>query len=176
MDQIAAEAGVTKPILYRHFHDRPGLVAAVTLRYLAELRAALANVEAPDLRTLTWRQLDQGLRYLETRPGLLEFINRQRGFEASSGRDFEHAEPFVAFVRAILIERGLDPDAAGPWAVGMGGLFNHACMWWLRTRTMPRERLVEHIVSLLWDGLGKLIGESEPPPGAAGAPRRSPIG
>lgn len=176
MDQIAAEAGVTKPILYRHFRDKRGLVAAVTLRYLAELRAALAQVEAPDLRTLTRRQLDQALRYLETRPGLLEFINRERGFEESADRAFEHAEPFVAFVRSLLLERGLDPDAAGPWAVGMGSLFNGACTWWLRTRAMPRERFVEHIVALLWDGLGKLVGESDLPRDEDGPRRRSPLG
>lgn len=174
MDQIAAEAGVTKPIVYRHFRDKRGLVAAVTLRYMAELRAALAQVDAPDLRELTRRQLDAGLRYLETRPGLLEFISRERGFEESSDRAFEQAEPFVAFVRQLLEERGLDPDAAGPWAVGMGGLFYHACLWWLRTRAMPRERFVDHIVALLWDGLGTLVGEADGPRGGT-RPRR-PLG
>jgi hypothetical protein len=26
--------------------------------------------------------------------------------------------------------------------------------WWLRSRTMPRARLVEYLTSLLWDGFG----------------------
>src|SRR5512135_2304476 len=37
MDEIAAEAGVTKPILYRHFGDKDGLYAALTERYLRML-------------------------------------------------------------------------------------------------------------------------------------------
>ncbi|MGW1149090.1 TetR/AcrR family transcriptional regulator, partial [Streptomyces sp. NPDC002454] len=45
MNAIAAEAGITKPILYRHFGDKGGLYAALAERHtdglLASLRAAL---------------------------------------------------------------------------------------------------------------------------------------
>ena len=47
MNLIAAEAGITKPILYRHFGDKGGLYRALAARYtedlLARLRAALAT-------------------------------------------------------------------------------------------------------------------------------------
>src|SRR5437870_1050650 len=61
MDQIAAEAGVAKPILYRHFGDRGGLVLAVAVRFMAELRtdlrAALA-LPAADPRTIVVAAID----------------------------------------------------------------------------------------------------------------------
>src|SRR3954469_13134032 len=45
MNAIAAEAGITKPILYRHFGDKGGLYAALAKRHtdalLDSLRAAL---------------------------------------------------------------------------------------------------------------------------------------
>src|SRR4051812_49981144 len=45
MNAIAAEAGITKPILYRHFGDKGGLYAALATRHtdalLDSLRAAL---------------------------------------------------------------------------------------------------------------------------------------
>ena len=45
MNAIAAEAGITKPILYRHFGDKGGLYRALANRHtdalLASLRAAL---------------------------------------------------------------------------------------------------------------------------------------
>ncbi|MBI0378905.1 helix-turn-helix transcriptional regulator, partial [Streptomyces albiflaviniger] len=45
MNAIAAEAGITKPILYRHFGDKGGLYRALAKRHtdalLASLRAAL---------------------------------------------------------------------------------------------------------------------------------------
>jgi AcrR family transcriptional regulator len=36
MDAMAAEAGITKPILYRHFGDRDGLIAAVANPFAPE--------------------------------------------------------------------------------------------------------------------------------------------
>ena len=41
MDQIAAGCGVTKPIIYRHFGDRDGLVMAMAVRFVAALVGAL---------------------------------------------------------------------------------------------------------------------------------------
>ena len=37
MDEIAAEAGVAKPILYRHFGNKDGLYAALVERYMGAL-------------------------------------------------------------------------------------------------------------------------------------------
>src|SRR5687767_9352093 len=41
MDEIAAEAGVTKPIVYRAFGDREGLTKALADRFADELAASL---------------------------------------------------------------------------------------------------------------------------------------
>ena len=50
MDSLAAEAGITKPILYRHFGDRAGLVSAIADRFadtlLADLTTALSQSTA----------------------------------------------------------------------------------------------------------------------------------
>ena len=58
MNAIAAEAGITKPILYRHFGDKGGLYRALAKRHtdalLASLRAAL---DAPRATAGTgWRR------------------------------------------------------------------------------------------------------------------------
>ncbi|MEA2477942.1 MAG: hypothetical protein QOC87_2141, partial [Actinomycetota bacterium] len=48
MSEIAAAAGVTKPILYKHFGDKGGLYRTLAERYvqriLEELRGALALI------------------------------------------------------------------------------------------------------------------------------------
>src|SRR5689334_25296093 len=46
MEAVAREAGVTKPILYRVFDDRGGLVHAVGDRFAAELNDVLAKALA----------------------------------------------------------------------------------------------------------------------------------
>ena len=163
MEAIAAEAGVTKPILYRHFGDQAGLAGALAQRYLAELEAELAPHAQLDLRAQTAAQLDAGLRVVERHPGLYEYITHQRGFERAA----EEAGPlnagFEAFVTAVLANAGLDTRAAGPWAHAMAGLFHSSTLWWIRTRAMSREDFVGYIVELLWDGLGQLLGTAENP-------------
>src|SRR4029450_7094161 len=41
MDELAAEAGITKPILYSHFGDKAGLVTALAERVAGQLNAAV---------------------------------------------------------------------------------------------------------------------------------------
>src|SRR5918999_1941878 len=41
MDDVAAEAGVSRVVLYRYFGDKRGLYQAVAERYVAELMAEL---------------------------------------------------------------------------------------------------------------------------------------
>ena len=58
MDEMAAEAGITKPVLYRYFRDRDGLIAAVAERFsdglverLEQALAAGAPLSAPRRRS-----------------------------------------------------------------------------------------------------------------------------
>ena len=165
MEQIAAEAGITKPILYRHFGDKTGLVAAVTLRYLDELRSALVRVDGSlGLRERTEAQFELGLAYLEKRPGLLHFVDRQHGFRASETWEGEHVEGLLQIVRGLVAARGLDPRVAAPWAHGIGGLIMGTVLAWLRerevakVRALPREEMARAATALLFDGVERLIG------------------
>lgn len=80
MNAIAAEAGITKPILYRHFGDKGGLYAALAKRHtdalLASLRAAL---DAPvDRRERVESTLDTYLAAIEARPQVYRFLMHRR--------------------------------------------------------------------------------------------------
>src|SRR4051795_5892761 len=87
MASIAAEAGITKPILYRHFGDKSGLYAALATRHtdalLASLRAAL---DAPaERRERVEATLDTYLAAIELRPQVYRFLMHPA--EGSSGGD-----------------------------------------------------------------------------------------
>ena len=165
MEQMAAEAGITKPILYRHFGSRTGLVAAVSRRYLAELRPKLAAVDdALPLRERTRRQFEVGLAYLEQRPGLLLFIDREQGFAASADRDGQHAEALVALMRLLIAAKGLDPRLARPLAHGIGGFILRSTVAWVHDReaepskALPLESMAHAITDLIFDGVEGLLG------------------
>ena len=156
MDAIAAAGGVTKPIVYRHFTDRAGLVQAVAERFVAdlldELRTAL--LRAGDGRTLLADTIDAYLRFLEREPNVYRFLQHQTpdvtGFAHRIARE----------VALVLGERlrvaGVDSGAAEPWAHGLVGMAHLAGDWWVDRQTMPRERLVEYLIALAWDGLSSV--------------------
>jgi len=160
MDDIAAEAGITKPILYRHFGDRRGLVAALADRFaqelLSTLRAALAEPAAPrDILSMT---IDAYLGFVEADPSVYRLVL------GSSSSDPVAGDAVSAFLRLVaqevavvlgeqLRQVGADSGAAEPWAFGIVGMVQLAGDWWVERRTLSRARLVEYLTTLLWAGL-----------------------
>ena len=155
MDAIAAEAGITKPILYRHFGDRGGLVEAVARRFADELNDVLTGALAAgdDPRALFVGTVDAYLAFVERDPHLYRFVVQRlevEGFLHQVGRQ-------VAVVLGEQLRAaGHDSGGAEPMAHGIVGLVHAAGDWWLDRGTLPRARLVQYLTELLWDGLGAL--------------------
>jgi len=162
MDEIAAEAAVAKPILYRHFGDKDGLYAALAERYLQELyREAEGALREPNPRLRLAAAVDAFLEAVEREPEVFRFVRRltteqRRGAEAAGAFVAGHAAAIAQVTRQDLERLGLDADAAEPWAHGIVGMMQFVAAWWLETRTCPRERLVEQLTTLLWEGFGHL--------------------
>jgi AcrR family transcriptional regulator len=164
MEQLAKAGGVTKPILYRHFGDRDGLITALAERYGNDL---MASVQAPLLtaasepRQLLVSTIDAYVAFIERDPNLYRFLIRQvpdRGAGLPSINALvEGISKQVAIVLGEQLRAaGRDSGAAVPWAFGIVGLVHQAGDWWLDDQTMSRDRLVEYLASLLWDGLANL--------------------
>ena len=167
MDQLAGEGGVTKPILYRHFGDRDGLVQAVADRFARELMESLraglrASTEPRDLLHAT---IDAYLAFVERDPDVYRFLVRQafatRSSDELGGFVGEIAREITVVIGEQLHQAGADTGGAEAWAHGMVGMVHMAGDWWLDRRTMPRSRLVAYLVDLLWDGLGSLRTQPE---------------
>lgn len=165
MESIAREAGVTKPILYRLFGDRDGLLQALGERLakevMDEILASIAQaeedaVEAP--RAALRTAIDAYVALIDRDPEVYRFLTERTG-RASPGQGLDGLAGEVARgVTLVLGERiraeGGDSGAAEPWAFGLVGMIHLAGDWWVQNRTMPRERLVDYLVTLLWDGFG----------------------
>ena len=162
MEELAAEAGVTKPILYRHFGDRRGLVLALgerfSTRLLAELQTAL-TAHPDDPRQTVVATIDTFLRFVDEDPEVYRFLVQRTVAEQR-----EAAEALDTFLRTVsqqvavvlgeqLRAAGRDSGGAEALAHGIVGLVYASGDWWLERRTMPRQTLVEYLASLLWSGL-----------------------
>jgi AcrR family transcriptional regulator len=167
MDAIAAEGGVTKPILYKHFGDRDGLVNALAERFADELTTELgstltdASVGPEDLLR---RTVDAYLRIIEREPQLYAFLSAT----APVTGDMVGIIPRIArLVALVLGERlravGHDSAVAEPWAHGLVGMVHLAGNWWVERGTVPRSYMVDTIVQLAWRGLAS-AGEPVPNP------------
>ncbi|MFI0909722.1 TetR family transcriptional regulator [Streptomyces abikoensis] len=166
MNAIAAEAGITKPILYRHFGDKGGLYRALAVRHtdalLAGLRAAL---DAPtNRRERVETTLDSYLAAIEARPQVYRFLMHPADEGHSSDQGFDvgrHSAPLLRRMgeelAQVIVERvDLGPDGeelARTWGHGIVGMMHAAGDWWLRERPFPRGRLVRHLADLLWGRL-----------------------
>ncbi|MCA1843781.1 MAG: TetR/AcrR family transcriptional regulator; helix-turn-helix transcriptional regulator, partial [Actinobacteria bacterium] len=86
MDQIAAEAGVTKPVVYRFFRDKGDLYEAIATRYVeavaTELRAAWGGAGEP--RELLRSGIDTYLRLVEEEPEISRFLMRRARVEQAA--------------------------------------------------------------------------------------------
>ncbi|MEV3872610.1 TetR family transcriptional regulator [Streptomyces sp. NPDC049906] len=160
MNAIAAEAGITKPILYRHFGDKGGLYAALAERHtdglLASLRAAL---DAPvGRRERIEATLDAYLHAIESRPQVYRFLMHPGKSGPVAGG---HRAPLLNSLGeelARVIEERLDlgPDGerlARVWGHGIIGMMHTAGDWWLSERPCSRAELVRSLADLLWGRL-----------------------
>ncbi|MGY0488024.1 TetR family transcriptional regulator [Streptomyces sp. WG-D5] len=165
MNAIAAEAGITKPILYRHFGDKGGLYAALATRHtdalLASLRAAL---DAPaERRERVEATLDTYLAAIEARPQVYRFLmHPAEGSPTDSGFDVgRHSAPLLRRMGedlAEVIEERVDlgpgsQQLARVWGHGIVGMMHAAGDWWLGDRPCDRAELVRGLADLLWGRL-----------------------
>jgi AcrR family transcriptional regulator len=176
MNAIAAEAGITKPILYRHFGDKGGLYRALAVRHtdalLDNLRTAL---DAPVLRRdRVEATLDAYLVAIETRPQVYRFLMHPADEENPTESGFDvgrHSAPLLRrlgeeLAKVIADRLDLGPggdERARAWGHGIVGMMHAAGDWWLRERPFPREQLVQHLTDLLWGQLAAVKDRADGP-------------
>lgn len=177
MEDIAAEAGVTKPILYRHFGDKGGLYEAVARRTAHQLQErleqALQEADGPHAKLAA--TVDAFLSAVEDRPDVYRFLLHRAAAERPEVNqavgDFTHqlARRFATVLHEQFARYGLAVAHADLIAHAMIGAVHQVSDWWLSRAgdgdTLEREALGDLLVRLLWSGLPSL-GAGE---GASGA-------
>lgn len=162
MEAIAHASGVSKPILYRHFGDREGLIAALADRLIGGLVARLGEVLAGGQtpRGLLHDAIDAYVATIEDDPSLYRFLTNRvpaRGATLSSLVD-QVAAVIAQSLAEGLRGAGLDTAPARPWSYGIVGMVHLAGDDWVARPAIPRAELVGDLTSLLWDGLGTPFG------------------
>jgi AcrR family transcriptional regulator len=168
MDAVAAEAGVTKPVLYRYFSDKAELVDALAERgseILAERLLPAINVGAPALASVR-DGVSAYFAVIDEYPNLYWLLARHVAIEDGrlSGPVQRNKESIASALTAVLSDHawvlGLDSGGAEPWAYGITGLVQSTGEWWLQRRSMSRAHVVDLVTRLIWAALSGMLREA----------------
>src|SRR4051794_16616367 len=179
MEEIAAAAGTSKTVVYRHFADRGELHVAVCARVAEQLTRKLREAmgSSSDPRQMVQAAVDTYLAFLEADPEVYRFVVTHSPAGAPTGTD--GADPISSLsdlvgeevgglVAGFLGRAGQDTAPAAPWGHGVIGLVRAAGDWWVRAdRPMPRAQLATHLTDLAWAGLRGVVTPTSSTPSPA---------
>ncbi len=156
MAAIAAEAGITKPILYRHFGDKSGLYEALADRHvrrvIAQLRPEFAKPSA-DVRGRTRATIEVYLDLITANRNLYRFL-----FHRASAEDSRMRSHMTSLVRGlgeelgqVLAAEGVVPDPVRAQVLGHAfvGMVQTTGDWWLEHPEVHRSAVVESLVEVI---------------------------
>ena len=164
MDDIAREAGFTKPILYQYFASKTDLyheiVSQTAKRLLESLDAAVSSVDSPRARIEVAFRVYFEMVVRETDAFRVLFINSHEGGEtANELRNLELG--LIAFVEPY-IDISISDEHRHQLAAGVVGIAEGAAAAWLVQQAAQgwpapslseAERLAARIATLAWGGL-----------------------
>jgi AcrR family transcriptional regulator len=161
IEEVAARAEVSKPVVYEHFGGKEGLYAVVVDR---EVRSLLASMQealtAGHPRVLLEQAALALLDYIESSTDGFRILVRDSPVGSGSGSFVSIIGDVASRVEHILgaelESRGFDPDAAPMYAQMLVGMVGATGQWWLDTRTPSKEVVAAHLVNLAWRGLDGL--------------------
>ncbi len=165
MDEIAAQADISKPMLYAYFGSKEDLYCAYIERSGAHLLAAIDAVV--DRRLSAERQL------WESTLAFLTYVDEHRTGWAVLYRELAaRGGPFAktvtkvrlsitrrtaALIRAQLGGRRDARTAADVLAHGFVGAGESIANWWIDHPEEPKERVAERLMEIGWLGLDRAI-------------------
>ena len=167
VEEIAAQAGVTKPVVYEHFGGKEGLYAVVVDRAIQAMIAALTDAIADpvDIRTLVERAMFAVLEFMEDSPSSFEVLVRSSPSWHAEGSAASLMSAIGAQVEDLFLTtfsaQGFDPTPAPIYVQALLGSVALTGIWWIHTEDRPpKEVVAAHFVNLIWNGLHQL--EKEP--------------
>jgi AcrR family transcriptional regulator len=166
IEEIAAHADVSKPVVYEHFGGKEGLYAVVVDRemqlLLGQFAAALTRPGSP--RELLERAALVLLDYIESDPDGFRVLTRDYPL-SSSGSYSSLLSEVAGKVEHILgrqfDDRGYPAGLAALYSRALVGMVALVGQWWLDDRSLDKRQLAAHLVNLAYNGLSHL----DPQPG-----------
>ena len=165
VEELARKAGVTKPMLYRHFPGgKAELFIAVLDEHMSSLLRALweAMASHSDPRVRLHRGIDAYLRFAEVNPDafhllVLSSAELDPGFGDRLHKVRETiARGLTNTIADVMKAAGLQAHAAPLYAHALLGGVESVVSWWLESGAKNRDLIVDHLLAFVWRGFDGL--------------------
>ena len=165
VEDIAARAKITKPVVYEHIAGKEGLYAVVVDREVQRLLQRISQaLEGDDPRSLLEQAALAFLTYIEDEPEGFRVLVRDSPVTGSTGTlpsvIGDIAKQVEYIVRDEFKQRGFDPKLSALYSQALVGMVALVGQWWLDEGEPKREEVAAHLVNVAWNGLRGL--ESSP--------------
>ncbi|MFN2560216.1 MAG: TetR family transcriptional regulator [Jatrophihabitans sp.] len=166
IEEIAARAKVSKPVVYEHFGGKEGLYAVVVDREMSALLDRLTQVLSAGQhpRELVEQAALALLTYIEEEADGFRILSR----DSTSGAFSSLLNDLANQVEYVLVrefgQRGITTKHAAMYAQMLVGMVALTGMWWLEEGKPSREEVAAHLVNLGWNGLAHLEAKPRPFP------------
>lgn len=162
VEEIAARAKVSKPVVYEHFGGKEGIYAVIVdrevQRLLTMLTSSLGTGGHP--KDIVERTALALLEYIEANTDGFRILVRDSPVAQATGTFSSLIGDVATQVEHLLAEqfrqRRLDPSTAPMYAQMLVGMIALTGQWWLEARSPRREEVAAHLVNLAWNGLSGL--------------------
>ena len=164
IEEIAAHAGVSKPVVYEHFGGKEGIYAVVVdravQRMLDKVTGALSGGSA---RALLEQAALALLEYIEEDADGFRILVRDSPVATTAGNFASLISDIAGQVEHLLgrefTSRGFDASLAPLYSQALVGMVALTGQWWLDVRRPDRDEVAAHLVNLAWNGLSGMEGE-----------------
>jgi AcrR family transcriptional regulator len=152
LDEIAAAAGVTKPIVYRHFDSKRDLYLALLDRHRDDLAGFSVSIPAEERTEDRLRAvLEIWLDYVEAHSYAWRMLFRDTGGgpEIAARRREVHAEARAVLVQLIrsLASSPVSPRELEPLAELMSMGMAALVLWWIEDATVSRAAVLDALTT-----------------------------
>ncbi len=159
VEEIAARAGVSKPVVYEHFGGKEGLYAVVVdreVQRLLDMFSTALSGESP--KALLEQACLVLLTYVEEQSDGFRILVRESPVGMERGGGFATIMSDVASQVEYILEqqfkgRGIDIKLAGLYSQALVGMVALTGQWWQDHHKPKRDEVAAHLVNLAWNGL-----------------------
>jgi AcrR family transcriptional regulator len=171
MQDIATRAGVVPSVLYDHFGSKRELHITLLELHAAQLRErSLRRLEGATVEEMVRASISNYFAFVEEDPFIWRVLHQD-----------EPADPDIAAVYREIADRGTAriadlirfgagdvkelngitiDEAAWILARATQSATDGVARWWYENRDAPRERVVELVVMLLWQGFDGMLRQA----------------